>query len=539
MDLEQTDVRQMFENAGTGIWTTIYDSWHESGVANGGIYCALAPLSHREAAVRDPGWDIMAGDFRPGFSQHYEDGQTVVTYLPGARSSELVEPLVLLREYGGVIPSELELVEQFRLFHNLYFDKLTSQYMKPHDDGTSAVAVKFDRRKVEVQTKLLRQYQAAQQLDLLLFVDSVRFGAAGEEPPPREDWSTDLLMAHRVPSRDNRGESPFTRYLGTRVLPPPPIEKSGIWPYEEPDDYYPDFLIGTDPDGDEIRFTCNPDALANYFGANPDAPNYLTPVHFRREVLKKYYDKPELYSVDDGHLSCAGLWSLRLDNCAAKTVVVFLGDLGRDLPKRERDYWRSFNVPPDAPVSETLIRRAFLGQFVDPEATDLRFRSSYVALRGAWASRFGWDLFRAPQDADAGLLQRLRLPLDDSQAEFEASIRIMTQLCVDAINEKDILAHTSDPQSGEAGISKLKRWFEQEGYPHADRDIKFLRSLQEARSKFTAHRKGSDYEKTLTKIFGELRGPAAIRTFFESALLLLTGLEEWGVASQAPPANES
>ncbi|MEZ5431153.1 MAG: hypothetical protein R3F31_08240 [Verrucomicrobiales bacterium] len=35
-----------------------------------------------------------------------------------------------------------------------------------------------------------------------------------------------------------------------------------------------------------------PGALANYFGANPDALNFLTPVFFRPEVLAKYYADP-------------------------------------------------------------------------------------------------------------------------------------------------------------------------------------------------------------------------------------------------------
>jgi hypothetical protein len=276
-----------------------------------------------------------------------------------------------------------------------------------------------------------------------------------------------------------------------------------------------------------VRYTCNPDALANYFGANPDAPHYLTPVHFRCEVLQKYYDKTELYTISDGNLSCASLWGLRLDNSAEDSVVVFLGDLGRDLPRQERDYWRSFNITPDTPVSETLYRRAFLGQFAEPTAHDLRLRSKYVSLGRSWAELYGWDLFRRPEEADAGLLQRLRLPLNDSQAEFEAVIRIMAQLCVDAINEVKLQSLLPDRRRDEKGIFKLKRWLEQVGYPHVERDIKFLCNLQDVRSKATAHRKGSDYEKMLSNELGTLRGPAAVKMLFESALAMLNGLDDW------------
>ncbi len=50
-----------------------------------------------------------------------------------------------------------------------------------------------------------------------------------------------------------------------------------------------------------------------------------------------------------------------MDNDHADRVIVFLGDLGRDLPKASEDYWHSFNIAPDSKLSETGYRRAILG----------------------------------------------------------------------------------------------------------------------------------------------------------------------------------
>lgn len=124
-------------------------------------------------------------------------------------------------------------------------------------------------------------------------------------------------------------------------------------------------------------YTCNPNELADYFGNNPGAPHYLIPVFFRRDVLTKYYSKPELYSVKDGYLRCGGLWGLRIDNNHEKYVVVYLGDLGRDLPPGERAYWKSFNVTPDGTISDVNWKRHFLGQFTDPEKADLVFKLQF------------------------------------------------------------------------------------------------------------------------------------------------------------------
>src|SRR6266545_6590987 len=130
MNLEQDDVRDAFESLGTHAWTTVCDSWSERDVANGGIYCALAPKSERKAALGGTSWNIRKGSARPGFSQRYVGGKEVTTYESG-RNQDSFEPLVLLRIYHGVVPEALELVEEFRLYHNLYWDDLTSQYMKP------------------------------------------------------------------------------------------------------------------------------------------------------------------------------------------------------------------------------------------------------------------------------------------------------------------------------------------------------------------------------------------------------------------------
>ena len=142
-----------------------------------------------------PEWDIDMEGFSPGFSRHREDGEWLTTYFSHG-VHEGFEPLVLLRTYHGIVPSRVELAEQFRLYHNLYWDDLTSQFFKPHDDGTSSVAAKIIGLKVEVRTKLIRQYQAARQLDFMLYIDSRRFASQDELPPPKKEWKTSSLRGN-------------------------------------------------------------------------------------------------------------------------------------------------------------------------------------------------------------------------------------------------------------------------------------------------------------------------------------------------------
>ncbi len=84
----------------------------------------------------------------------------------------------------------------------------------------------------------------------------------------------------------------------------------------------------------------------------------MTPVHFDKKVLDKYYGQPSKYSVEDSYLRCASLWGLQMDNHHNNKVCVWLGDLGRDLPYQEQLHWRSHNIPPEGGVSKTYFKKA-------------------------------------------------------------------------------------------------------------------------------------------------------------------------------------
>ena len=514
-------VRSWFLGLGSEARLPLATLFYQNG-ANAGTYCAFAPPSYRAKALSSPGWDIGHGSHGPGFMvERDQSGSETTTYLSSA--SAPVEPLVIDRDFHGVRPSYRELAEQFRLFHNLYSDPATGRLLKFDDAGNEALAGEFAADHVWVLTSLVRQYQAARQVDLLLFIDSGLYYDRSLPAPSRQEWITgDLNALLSVGSAERR---PMSRFLATRVLPPPPIEASGIWPYEVADTHFPAFVINTDELGNPVQFTCDPNQLANYFGANPDAPNYLTPVHFRRDVLVKYYDRPDLFSVEDGYLRCSALWGLRMDNDSSGTVIVWLGDLGLYLPAAERDYWRAFNVPPTRPISESTYRRAILGQFADSASVDLRFRVAYRRVGEAWRERYGWPLFREPEPGDVHLLDAIRLPLHDTETELEDLIRTLAKLLVDSLNETEIVRSLPDGPVDEKGIAKLARWLSQTGYPHVDRDIKTLRDLQSVRSKVVAHRKGADYDKALDRAFGPKRKAAAAQDILERTLLILEDLK--------------
>jgi hypothetical protein len=108
-----------------------------------------------------------------------------------------------------------------------------------------------------------------------------------------------------------------------KFFSPPPIERCNLWEFEARAQEYESFIINEDEFGRAVTFTCEESKLSNYFGKNPGAPHYLTPVFFRSDVLQKYYNNAELYTVTEGSVSCKARWHLRLDNDHSDYVAVF------------------------------------------------------------------------------------------------------------------------------------------------------------------------------------------------------------------------
>lgn len=525
--LRQAEQRKLFNEMGTGPWTFVYRSG--SGPAGEpALFSALASPEYRDRAVSGPSWDLSIGDGQPGFMQSYAKGEPTTSYLRFGGMSDEVEPLVLVQDHHGIRESAPQLVEEFRLLFNLWRDPKTGDLVYIDDDGSETVVAEVSDDEVRVRTPFLRRYQAARQLDLLLFIDSrARVDDLDEaidldklsESQRSPTMATDLHAGRLRPG------GPFSRYFGTKVLPPPAIETCGIWPFDNQSETYHEFIIGEDDAGQEVKHTCDPDQLADYFGGNSDAPHYLTPVYFRREVLQRYYDHPEKYDVRDGYLSCGSLWGVQIDNDSPDFVGVFLGDLGRDLPESERPYWQTFNVAPSSQLSESTVRRSFFAQFADSQSPDLRFKHAYRRFQEQWRKPFGWDLFKPPHDDDRHLLKSLRIPLNDSQPEFEAQLSILAKVIVDSLNESELGKLLASKVKDEKGISKFERWLQQEAYPHVARDIALLRKIQALRSRVAAHRKGSDYAKFIAKELGDADPVQAVSDLLVGLTDMLSDLE--------------
>ena len=529
----QTDVlEKVIPSVGADGWQSLYLS-HGQHPDRFGLFCALVEAKTAKACLEHDSWDIQIGDGLPGFSQGWNEGREETTYHRfGALGG--IRPLVIYRQFHGAFPGYPELCEEFRHYHDLAHDQKRNLLLDFDRSGYEIEVVRIASGKVEARLKYLREFQAGTGLYLGIYIDSVRYSnlTLGQIPPDQRELvhvDARARYTRHVVECDHIEEfATFSRLLAKVLLPPPNINQAGVWPFSEADresEAEVSFIFGTDHDGRPVECTSNPNKLDNYFGANPGAPHYLTPIYFRRDVLSKYYADPDRYTVSDGHLSCLGLWGCQIDNNHPSHVVVFLGDLGRDLPPDERLHWKQFNVPPEGGVSEPNFRRSFLAQWSAPTAADLVFRQEYMHLNRAWQTQQGWFLFLPPEQGDEHLIDTVRVPVNNSQAELDAQVLSLAKLLVDSLNEKALEDQGGKAEAGDKGITKFARFLKTTNFKEGIAVVQLLRDLQTLRSTGSGHRKGSAYHKILADLGADARDkPMLFKALLQQATTALVAL---------------
>ena len=271
---QENHLREFLDDDGQ--WTDVYLS---EGFGGRLLYAAFTPVNLRASVLQRPEWDSGVNGGLPSF---YVDRHDRVAYIRhGSRHNEAL-PIIIRQDNHGIGHAPLpEIVEEFRHLMELLPNKDHTEYHRVNPDGTVEVAAQVSDKHVRILTKHLRQYQAAKQLDLVLYIDSRAEELGDHTQSFIRTYGGD---SHEIAGHDHRlrlWSSHFLRstatiLMGKKIIPPPPQERSGIFPWDEdePEDYL-EFQIGEDELGEPIMYTCDPDQLANYFGANPEAPQYV------------------------------------------------------------------------------------------------------------------------------------------------------------------------------------------------------------------------------------------------------------------------
>lgn len=500
VDLTYKDFIAKLGSLGQDEWVSVYLSSDYNKEDSPCFYSALISKDRIKKILSNPSWDLHIGDGAPGFSFVFKNGKEIGSYYRFAENG--VEPLVLVRSFNGMKKGYCEISEEFRMFFNLFYDSVNNKYVLVDDNGDDEDVIVILDSEVKIKTRIIKEFISAKKMKLVIYFDITRYSTKkledlglkeSEKTDRGDDFVYSLWLRGSEYSIDSKRQS-LGLLMGKKVISGLPDYKPKLF---DKDEKYVDFIIGLDENGKERLFTCNEDKLANYFGKNPDSPHYLTPVLFKKDVLTKYYSQPEKYSVEDGYLRCGGMWGLYIDNNHPNYVMVFLGDLGK-LTYKEQLYWRGFNVSAKGTISHVAWQRSFMGEFTNPEKSDLFFKQKFDQFQKKWKEKYGWNLFIPLSPEDQHYFSSLRIPLTNEQKEFDEQVLSIAKVLIDSLNEKE-LGRSLELDKNTKGINKLELFLRSKNLK-IDEMIKFLKDLQSLRSTGVAHRKGQKYEN-LKKTF--------------------------------------
>ncbi|RKD32409.1 hypothetical protein [Lacrimispora algidixylanolytica] len=526
----QAPIREWIENDwGKEIFVPLYGSKKDQ---NWDIFFQsyLIPITKVYEQLETDTYDFH-GSLSPGITVYgaWDSGEAI--YHKWCNDID-IEPIVIKRNFNGLANDNVEIVEEFRFLFNLYYNSQTKEYI---DLENEVVVIKVDHNNcVNIHKKYLKSYLAIKEMAIIMHIDSRCVKCDCDEEFPdcvleyRNEDNTVYYTLNIRKCQRGIGQKNDSILFGKKVLFGCELKDCNIWPYNEEKKYI-DFIIGIDDNGKEIYHTCDPSKLQNYFGANPTAPHYLTPVFFDSAVLNKYYSKPEIYKVEDCIIRCGSLWSLYIDNQNKGYVSAYLGDLGRDLPsEQELHYWRGFNKVIDGKLSEVKYKRDFMAQATNPQSIDFIFKNTYLRVNRLFDKKFGWSLFLELDEQDLYNFEGLRVPINNSIVEMDMLILSLVKVLLDSLNEKNIIKQLTGTYEKLIGsISKLEAWFQEKQLPDSQDHIKFLRNLQELRSSGTGHRKGKGYKK-ISNVF-DVQKENYAETFIsilESAIAFLNYVDD-------------
>ncbi|MEZ5544692.1 MAG: hypothetical protein R3F10_05820 [Lysobacteraceae bacterium] len=270
---------------------------------------------------------------------------------------------------------------------------------------------------------------------------------------------------------------------------------------------YETFLIQDFKHGRLVESSCAPKALASYFHIGSEAPFQTSPVFFRPDVLDRYKADREKYRLTDRTLDCRHAWSLKTyDVNAAGQVHTYIGYLG-NLPLAEQRYWKAFNEPPKAPISERAYQSDFEGRW-DTHADPLRDLKGTV--RHLHDRSLRWFRLKQPK-----LLEDLNYPLTAAFKPWDDTIIDLTKLVVEGLEHKTLSAVAK--AQGRPGDPKWAsiRWLREALMAVGTDDARAaelvapFERLQALRSKLVAHAGGEESAKIRQRLVAEFKTPRA------------------------------
>ncbi|MFD4998693.1 hypothetical protein [Streptomyces buecherae] len=517
-------------------WVTVLHATLDRRDVGLGSY--LTTTAGTEHALADPAWT----EGSVGSAGAWEDGDGTVVFHDGmADAYHHAEFFVQRRAHQQ---PHIEPTIEFTPSFLWYFEAVPRSnggwyYLDDAGRDQELVRIRCTETDLEIDVAALplRRYLAARRRILVVQYDRVT--RLADVPVPKIDAIARFRDRHYVfHSGDIPGASElpgFVRFLGKHLILPLAVKPADLGYAHPRNEQYPEFTIAVDAaTGQPVVSTCDPDRLSDYFN-DRGTPHYLTPVYFRRDVLRRYTSEPSRYQVGNTRLNCLGLWSISIGRNEEGLVEAYLGDLGRDLPSAERSHWLSFNEAPNGGADEARYRRDILGQWHEGPVNPLLSLATARQRFSTELARITGQAVYRPWDAtDKTAFDGLHMPTSSEQQETDHQILTLSKGVIDYLDVKAIRKLPgTDPK--DTTINCLEAWVKTLG---ADPEPSTgpLRLLQGLRSTGVAHPRSKNWQATLVRAgLDKLQPDAQFIKVVELTAAALNTLADLVSRTDSPP----
>lgn len=491
-----------------------------------GTFSALAPNDPKiiQEILSSWSWNLSTDFGRPYFSKHYPSKK--ISFHLGDKEKKNgipFEAFTILREFYSAAPSRVDIAQSFVFYHGLCYDAHKGRYVEPisEDEVIKYVNPCF----VIVKAPYIRDYLAARNMVLVRYHDHRRLvNRPSNEIIGKEKEEVEIIEKDRhffivIGTGFDRTAETFSRLLGKDMVYPfkEPMHKDFLYLAEKEEKKFVRFVTGIDEQGKNIEETCNERDLS--------PGKFLTPTFFKRQVLQKYYDNPQRYTVTPGYLRCLDLWALPYGINREGHVHVWLGDLGR-IPFKEQLHFREHNIIPSGKLSEEFYRTQILAEFVESKDVVYNLKQLQSETNNLCEGKLGFKLFKELSEEDSYIYKSIHVPTTTEFRELDEQMIFLAKLLPDSINKTELenIVTWKPPTNDEnTKIRYLEKFLEELfglNSTESEQIARPFRNLQRLRSKSAAHRKSKELEKALFRMGLYRKEPQEIFVFLISSLIV-------------------
>lgn len=484
------------------------------------IYSVFLPQNYLSSNYID---DLMKWDCRPDSTWGYKGDLGNISFSPPfdfSRSKLLrnATPITFLRQFEGRIgqKSYIEVLQLLIHLNGLHFVEEKNAYCRLNEEGDIEEIIKIHHTPEEILVTIkqevldhhlfLSKSALLRLFDRTLCNDWIRFSEKTRNESNFSD-KKNKIYARQVIALDKENLPTAGALRGFQIIcnhqPRKNMIKILTSGSSRPQKY--EKFITYDWKHNKIAScSCDPKKLGSYFDKS-DKPFGTSPAFFKPEVLLKYKQNPEKYTLEQRSISCRGSWSLKTyDINEAGQVHTYLIYLGY-LPHSEQLYWKSYNEKRKANISKRAFTTDFMGEWYLSYEPLSALKKTLKELEQTMAKL--WSC------TNEKLYQQLNYPVTDSEKEWADEIHTLDKLVVEGFKKPYLKKASTSLNCYEdtfGTITLLKRILETKGIDeHEVREIiSPLDEIHSLRTKFAGHSSGKEADNIRKKLIakhGDLR----------------------------------